>query len=315
MEITSCLKYGVFSCLLSVCRAQVETRVPHWPKIHIRLSAVPSLKELFDQGLRPQRASMNDTLSLALKHLRVVLQYSDAPPLPEFAANLVEITVTNTGRLSSLRFYGYSLTIPECKEFVKSWQPFSAEGFENPNTLTELENIDQAGGNISIAFENVSFGNVYLKYPKVSGITFVENETHSPGHSVSFRESRDTERPFIPHYQADWSSIYPRRKESSYSIPIPAPPGYEDVEMNPPQTMLIDDHFEREKQFRLGEEFLTIKEQSTSPERLSNVQAGETAQNAPKPQTSEKNSWWKWLLVLLAIAVLVRQTQKQLQKG
>lgn len=192
-----------------------------WPSKNLRFSGQGTLTDIFDSGLRPYRFPGLERTLLEIKHVRVTIVRRNAEMLPEFPAELIEVTPLQGGLLSSMELTRYKTTLDEARALMLPY--LSKEG----RSVQELDRYLAAVKADYLDYDGMGRG--------VEDFRVRWSDAGGPRYVAAFRKAFDATRPLIMFISIDWSQVRtPREGRSFYKEPIPPPPGYENVSMKAP---------------------------------------------------------------------------------
>lgn len=197
-----------------------------WPDHTVKLSTSGSLRELFEAGLRPYRFPRLENSQLEFKHCRISFIQSDEILLPAFATEWADVTVLDGGLLGSIVLKQSPMTLSACRAEILRWIPLGTNPVRTTNDLEEfLEAVakDYRGYNYGPQAIDHDFR---LVWKDSGGLRF----------AVWLQQARLPETPLLLKMQVSWER--PEIQERSlYAVPIPPPPGYENVDMTAPKDL------------------------------------------------------------------------------
>lgn len=196
----------------------------NWPVREIRLSPQGTLKDLFDSGLRPFRFPSLERHSLEVKHVRSIVVQPNGFKLPQFEAEIIDITVLANGLLSAIEFYNQTRTIEEARREMLRWMHL---GNMPKRTEADLDAFLKAVANDYMNYDDLGKGmthNFVIRWQDENKIDY----------NVWFQKGRNPAKPLCVSMKIGFPRT-PREASSHYSEPVPPPPGYEDADMTAPK--------------------------------------------------------------------------------
>lgn len=199
-----------------------------WPVVHLRLSKAGTLKDVFDSGLRPYRFPGLESSTLEVKHIRLVLHLASGETLPEVDTEWMRIKMYADGEISQIEGATPQLSLQEARLDMLKWLPY---GTRDENDLDNYLKI--------VEDDYLNFDDPFRGRSDGCGIGWKEPGWGKQGGGahcgVGFRKTFNQAQPLRFYFSLSWSSNRALKNSKSYSIPIPPPPGYEDVSMEAPE--------------------------------------------------------------------------------
>ena len=195
-----------------------------WSRDELRLTKEGLLGDLFDSGLRPYRFPRMETSSLEFKHSVTFVSQSDGIKLPRFFTETADISVLKGGLLGYVTLKQPPMKLAECRNEMLHWIQFGV----NPKR-TEIE-LDLFLKSVESDFRGYNYGpgsidhDFRLSWRDANNISYV----------VWFQQARLPGTPLAIYMSISWNRT-PIQSSASYDIPIPPPPGYENVDMTAPK--------------------------------------------------------------------------------
>jgi len=197
-----------------------------WELHVVKLDRIPTLKELFDSGLRPYRFPSLERSLLEVKHKRLKVELESIAALPEIKASWLHVFVFDDGTLANLECATPPLSIDDSRIEIDRLSRIA----EIPRE--ELEDY----------FNNVRRDPVNFDDPFQSGGRFAINLNVSKIHAADggplcsawFRKTFNPSKPLAIYYKISWGYSRPAKDARLYKVQIPAPPGYENVSLDAP---------------------------------------------------------------------------------
>jgi len=204
--------------------------VENWPLVELNLSDKPTLKEIFDSGLRPYRFPAMESGLLEAKHFRVLLKIEGQRRLPVFPVEYCGLRVLKSGHISNLEFTSPQLDFSDSANLFTPWLQFS----------------DRTPKELDLFFETVKANPAYwrsqTKNEMVSGGCAVVWEAFGGSRKeksvpafISFLPTFSGNKPLRLRLGFRLSNAMPMSRREYYRVPIPPPPGYEHVDMTAPK--------------------------------------------------------------------------------
>lgn len=212
----------VYTMLAMVPDSAGQYDPKQWPQVSLSFSESGTLEDIFTAGIRPYRFPGLERSRLGAKHYRVTVKQRDGTILPEFPAEIIEITPLQGGMLSSLRMTRYKGTLDEARGFMLPY--LSKEG----RSAYELDRFLETVKADHLDYDGIGRGidNFRVRWSDAGG----------PRYVVAFRKAFDPVRPLIFFMMIDWSQVRtPQQSRSFYKEPIPPPPGFEEISMQAPK--------------------------------------------------------------------------------
>ena len=203
----------------------VESTVwSQWPEQKVRLSPEGSLRELFAAGLRPYRFPRMENSQLEFKHSRVTFIQSDGIELPTFDTEWADVSVLDGGFISSIVLKQRPETLPTCRAEMLKWLPFGS----NPKrTITELDEFLKA---VAKDYRGYNYGPNAVDHD----FRLIWMDSNGLRFTVWLQQARLPKTPLLVQMQVGWKR--PEIQERHlYTVPIPPPAGYDDVDMTAPK--------------------------------------------------------------------------------
>lgn len=281
---------------LAVCEVQPSYEPKDWPRHVLRFSEEGTLKDIFDAGIRPYRFPSLEKSSLGFKHARVSIETRSGVRLPEIDVEWGDISPLNGGLLSDVEMTSPNLTTEEAESAMI---PFLKRGARTDAQLKEfLALVDS---------DPVDYDDPYHGRPDKFGITWEDEK--GPKYAVYFKKTFDRSKPVSIALNARWTTKHRtlRQLSSFYDIPIPPPPGYENVSMEAPRNFGPDSAVEiaRSKGFpitgdRTPEEY---EKQWREANDKTRAPKPKTPAAEPKPKSPESPEIWSWMVGIIGFII------------
>jgi len=313
--MTKLFLFVLLWCLDSLSKVNGAVRTgdsSQWPENNIKLSPSGSLSELFAAGLRPYRFPRMENSQLEFKHSRIKFIQADSVALPSFATEWADVTVLDGGLLSSIVLKQFPMTLPACRAEMLRWIPFGTRPVRTSNDLDEFLKA------VAKDYRGYNYGPQAIDHD----FRLVWKDSKGLSYAVWLQQARLPETPLLVQMQVGWER--PEIQERSlYNIPIPPPPGYENVDMTAPKDFGPDSppedpEVERVRKAGVMPDYSMLpKEKIRSgvlppghtampplpPQRAAPIEppvAKPAAEQPTAPSTA-----WLWLVGGLALAVLI----------
>lgn len=263
-----------------------------WPSHKVKFSQKGMLKDLFDSGIRPYRFPSLERSTLEFKHVKIIIEMKSGEKLPELQVMLGSITPLQNGLLSSLEVRSTKLTILEANA---SMLPFLAKGKRTREELTNYLRSAEANPR--------EFDDPYHGDPSGFGIGW--DDSDGPAYSVFFKPTFDSNTPvsFVMHVSWGGKYLTPIEERSFYDIPIPPPPGYENVSMDAPRNFGPDSAVEIARSKGIPITGDRTPEEYEKQWRLKNnkpvTPAPKTIISESKQKNPGNSGIWAWLIGII----------------
>lgn len=277
-----------------------------WPVVQLRPTPNANLSLLFDSGIRPYRFPRMENYALEAKHIRVVLIQSSEVHLPEFGAEMLDIDVKANSLLSSIVLKNSPTTLPESR---KEMLPWVKHGTDPERTEIDLDSFLNA---VEKDYRGYNYGPNAIDH----NFSIAWKDENAVKYVVWFQQARHPVTPLALHMGITFP-LTPIQASTSYNIPIPPPPGYENVDMTAPKDFGPDnppDDPEIERVRKAGvmpdysmlpKEKIQAGEPPPSQTTMAPLSPAQSPVLKPAPeQPSTSSSAWLWWLGALALAVL-----------
>lgn len=291
-----------------------------WPVYEIRPRADANLKDIFDAGLRPYRFPSLEKTLLECKHFRARIVQPGGTSLPEFPAELARIDVEAQGFIAEIEFANVPMTLSESKQEMLKWIRF---GTRPARTGADLESFLAA---VKLDYRGYNFG------PSAVDHDFSINweDENRVVYGVWFQQARHPVTPLAVRMKIGFP-LTPIQAGTSYDIPIPPPPGYENVDMTAPRDFGPDSppedpEVERVRKAGVMPDYSMLpKEKIRSgilppghttmpplpPQRTTPEPPVTIPKPPPPPASSAAWMWWFGGLVLAVLAFIVSALRKR----
>ena len=277
-----------------------------WPKHIIKFPAEGTLKDIFDAGIRPYRFPSLERTSLGFKHVHVFFEMKTGERLPDIAVEWADLDILKDGLIDSIEMTSPNLTVQEAEVAMIS---FLKKG---NRTIEQLRIFLLAA-----AKDPREYDDPYNGDP--SGFAISWTNSNGPAYDVFFKSTFDSFKPVSIALKISFFPIrIPLQQRSFYDIPIPPPPGYENVSMDAPHNFGPDSAVEiaRSKGLPItGDRTLEeYEKQLREANNKTRVPKSKSAAVEPKPESPESSQMWIWFIGIfgfIGTAVLVwRRTLK-----
>jgi hypothetical protein len=246
----------------------------------VDLNQSPDLKGLFDAGFRPihARGLEMDTIDQPSVH---AAQFKFAEiTLPVFAAEW-SFQIKKDQKIYTIDGYGrQALSREETYSVLDAWE--KACGFIDYES--KLRAFCAPGSEVT--FDGNLWGRRVER--KLNGVPVRMN--------YYLRHSQIERKPFLMTVTFQWDFPKPEREKGTE--PLQSPPGYESHDMRMPEVI----EAERRRRERAAGVVKPLDPGSGVPIK-------------PAEVIEEGNSWWKWLLVLVVLAVGFTKVRRQWKAG
>jgi hypothetical protein len=266
-----------------------------WPQHVIKFPEEGTLKDVFDSGIRPYRFPSLEKSSLGFKHVRITMELKTGERLPEIAVEWGNISLLDAGLVATLEMTSPNLTIKE------------AESAMGPYLIKGKSTSDQLHKFLALAAADPrNYEDPYDAIP--DGFVTSWNDVGGPNYAAFFKSTFDKEKPVSIALKISFFPIRtPLQKRSFYDIPIPPPPGYENVSMEAPKNFGPDSAVEiaRSKGLpitgdRTPEEY--EKQWREANDKTRNPKPKSPAVE-PKPKSPDSPEIWTWLLAIFGFII------------
>lgn len=288
------------------CEVQVSYEPSDWPQYTLKLSTEGTLKDIFDAGIRPYRFPSLEKSSLGFKHARVTVELKSGEQLPAIDVDWGDISPLAGGLLSSVEMTSPDLTIQEAEIAM---MPFLSKGGRTTEQLQKFLALAKS--------DPTNYDDPYRG--DSNKFRIVWNEVEGPNYVVFFKKSFQSDKPVSIALKISFFPIRtPLQQRSFYDIPIPPPPGYENVSMDAPRNFGPDSAVEIARSKGLP---ITGDRPPEEYERQWREANEKTRDLKPKTPAVEENvrssgspAIWPWLIgilgLLIAAILLFRKKQK-----
>jgi hypothetical protein len=297
---------------------QNEYESAKWPISHLKLSQAATLKEVFDSGLRPYRFPGCETTTLEVKHLRLITHLRPEKILPEICVEWINISMFDDGQISQIEGTTPQLSLQDAKVEMMKWLSYGGRSEKDLDDYLKAVEADP-----------LNFDDPYRGFSDGYGVGWKEPEWSKLGGGahcgLGFRKTFSNAQPLALHFSFSWSSNRPLKDANSYEIPIPPPPGYENVSMKAPEKFGPDSGVDinRSKGINMGE---SEEGKQTYGEYRKNDRATvrTNKRNSSSSTTSSNTTsevipfrWWTiagsitLILMLLVAWIKLRRTAKE----
>ncbi len=269
-----------------------------WPEVPLKIDQAGTLKNVFDAGLRPYRYPGLESSFLEVKHIRLRVHLASGKQLPVLNVEKMEITPFDDGEISTIEGFGPKLGLESAKIEMLAWLPYST------HTDEELDSYLQA-----VESNHLEFDDPYRGRPDGLAVSWKEpgwkEKGGGPHCTIWFRKTASQTNPLRLHFKMSWSLNRPSKARKAYNIPIPPPPGYENVTMEAPENFGPDSATDilKAKGVDVSGGVDTTKRDEHTPMNGS----GRASDTAQINSENEKHRPLLWFIgtALLVIAILV----------
>jgi len=194
-----------------------------WPRHVIRFSEQGTLKDVFDAGIRPYRFPSLERTALGFKHVHVVIETRSGDRLPSVPVEWANLNILDGGLIDNVQMTSHKLSVEEA---VAAMTPFLHKGERTAEQLSSFLT--------SAAADPRGYDDAY--HGDASKFITTWNEVNGPNYAVFFKSTFDDKKPVSISLIASFSPVLTvKQRRSFYEIPIPPPPGYENVSMDAPR--------------------------------------------------------------------------------
>jgi len=179
------------------------------------------LTDIFDSGLRPYRDPGLENLLLEFKHCRLTVERRSGVLLPELAIEHAQMHVLREGLIEKIELTSAPFTMTQARDAM---EPYLKMGYSTETELNAYLNV--------VKDNPMNYDATRSGAPESPG--GVWEDQHGPQGSVHFRASRVPEAPLRIRMGLYWTRTS-KQNVDNYRIPIPPPPGYENVSMEAPK--------------------------------------------------------------------------------
>lgn len=264
-----------------------------WPHHVIRFPDEGTLKDIFDAGIRPYRFPSLEKSSLGFKHIHASFETKTGELLPSIPVEWGDISPLKGGLLDNIEMTSPNLSVQE------------AETAMIPFLIKSKRSIEELRKFIAAAAEDPrNYDDPYNGDSSKFAITWID--TDGPAYSVFFKSTFDGAKPVSIAIKVSFFPIRtPLQQRSFYDIPIPPPPGYENISMEAPRNFGPDSAVEiaRSKGIpitgdRTPEEY---EKQWREANDKTRAPKPKTPVVEPKPKSPDNSQIWIWLIALIGI--------------
>lgn len=218
----------ILYCMLLITAVTVQSlaeyseAVASWPQVRLRLSEQISIADLFAAGLHPYHSPGLANMIIESKHSRIIVA-GDAVEFPQFPSEQLEVFVDQPHLITQMTLKSPPLTFNEVRAEMTKWLPYTKK------TSAELEAFLAAVKRDWLHYDTVN-GKAYA-------VTF-RSTTREPNglrYSIWLMKAYHWDTPLRLCFTVDCNLMESRKRLKSYDGPIPPPPGYENVSMDPPK--------------------------------------------------------------------------------
>jgi hypothetical protein len=268
----------------------------NWPKHVIKLDGKGTLKDIFDSGIRPFRFPRLEKTCLDFKHSKVFLELESGEKIQEINVEYGEIYPLQGGFLSKMELNSPRLTIEQAE---LQMAPFILKGKRTREELVKF---------LALAAHDPR----YYEDPyddDLDGFTTAWNDVEGLRCYVGFKSTFDPKTPVRFVFGISWEAPIrtPIQQRSFYDIPIPPPPGYENVSMDAPRNFGPDSAVEiaRSKGLPITGDRAPEEYEKQLREENHNTRALKRRVPAiePKPKSYVKSEIWIWFVGLIGCII------------
>jgi hypothetical protein len=279
------------------CEVKVSYEPSDWPQHTLKFSDEGTLKDIFDAGIRPYRFPSLEKSSLGFKHVRVAVLLKSGEQLPAIEVDWGNISPLDGGLLSSIEMTSPDLTIQEAESAMV---PFLNKG---ERTIERLQKF------LALAKSDpINYDDPYNGDSSKFAISWIDPE--GPAYDVFLKKTFQSAKPVSIAMKVSFFPIRTRRQQRSfYDIPIPPPPGYENVSMEAPRNFGPDSAVEIARS-----KGIPITGDRTQEEYEKQQRAANDKNRAPKPKmpafepkskSSDNPAIWTWLVGVIGLITVV----------
>jgi hypothetical protein len=280
---------------LALCEKNVSYDPSDWPHLTIKFPSEGTLKDIFDAGIRPYRFPSLERTALGFKHVNVSFEMKTGELLPKIPVEWADLDILKEGLISSIEMTSPNLS-PQQAELAMI--PYLKYG---RRTTQQLRAFLSAAGDDPRGYDDPYNGDS-------SGFAISWIDTDGPAYDIFFKSTFDDLKPVSIALKVSFFPIRtPRQERSFYDIPIPPPPGYENVSMEAPRNFGPDSAVEiaRSKGIpitgdRTQEEY--ERQQRDANAKLRDPKAKMPAVE-PQPKYLESPETWPWLVGIIGIII------------
>lgn len=273
------------------CEVNVSYEPSDWPQHTLKFSNEGTLKDIFDAGIRPYRFPSLEKSSLGFKHVRVAVLLKSGEQLPAIEVDWGNISPLDGGLLSSVEMTSPDLTIQEAESAMR---PFLSKG---EKTIEQLQKFL-----VLAKSDPINYDDPYNGDSSKFAISWIDPE--GPAYDVFLKKTFQSAKPVSIAMKISFFPLRTRRQQRSfYDIPIPPPPGYENVSMDAPRNFGPDSAVEiaRSKGLpitgdRTPEEY---EKQWREANDKTRAPKPKTPAVEPKPKSPDNYEIWIWLIALI----------------
>ena len=269
-----------------------------WPKYVIKFSSDGTLKDVFDAGLRPYCFPSLETSALGFKHVHVSFELNSGEVTSQIPVEWGDISPLTDGLLSDIEITSPNLSIQEAESLMVPFLKNGTKPIEKLRKFLELAKADPR-----------NYDDPYQGDPSKFAISW--SEINGPKYVVFFKPTFDPNKPVSIAMNARWTISHRTSLQLSsfYNIPIPPPPGYENISMDAPPNFGPDSAVEiaRSKGLpitgdRTSEEY---EKQWREANDKTRAPKSKTHPTAPTPNFTASPKTWVWSIVIFSLATAV----------
>jgi hypothetical protein len=267
-----------------------------WPEHIIKFPAEGTLKDIFDAGIRPYRFPSLEKSSLGFKHVKIIMELKTGERLPPIDVEWGDISPLKGGLLDNMQVTSPNLSVFEAESAM---MPFLKKG---NRTAEQLKSFLAAA-----TADPRNYDDPYKGDPSKFAISW--NDIQGPKYSVFFKSTFDSSKPVSIAMIVSWLSPprTPLQRNSFYDVPIPPPPGYENVSMDAPKNFGPDSAVEVARSKGLPITGDRTPEEYEKQWREANTNTRDpkpkTPAVEPKPKSAESPEIWPWLVGIIGFII------------
>ena len=277
------------------CEVDISYEPSDWPHHTVRFPNEGTLKDIFDAGIRPYRFPSLERTALGFKHVNVSFEMSTGEFSPKFPVEWADLDILKGGLISSIEMTSPNLS-PQQAELAMI--PYLKYG---KRTTEQLKAFLAAAANDPRGYDDPYKGDS-------SRFRIVWNDVSGPNYVAFFKSTFDNSKPVSIALKISFFPIRtPLQQRSFYDVPIPPPPGYEDVSMDAPRNFGPDSAVEiaRSKGIpitgdRTQEEYERQQREANGKPRDPKP---EVSSVEPKPKSPVSPEIWSWLVSIIGFII------------
>jgi hypothetical protein len=297
--------------------ANAQSTFPHWPRHTVQWGHQATLQDLLKAGVKVKHFDQYASLrKLTIKNAWISFQHPGQEPLPYFPIDQAEVVLYSNYELDNIDVRSYPLTLAEIKAMGQQWLGHA----QVPPAVDwpMLERVWYAYAHNG-GVEPKNYAGARTGFPvKVSPVPdfrSVKYETWNPTAAFGFQQSYDPARPMVAGYHAEWGNLKPTTSRTYMESPAKPPPGWEHLDFKTDRVQFLDSLEARAfHQAVTDPNAVWVEPESkaaVAPADKARVPTLNPVPTAARPGpagSEEKTStWWKWLLVIIAVGFAARQ--------